>query len=92
MNVRLYLVRIKKDKTLIKLLASDENQFCMSTMTTSALLGDSIIYTQENSNAFSDIIESNNKIYSVKTEKLKKYILKNNSYSLLDSTITTGYE
>ena len=92
MNIRLYLIRMKKDKTLIKLLAADENQFCMSTKTTSALLGDSIIFTQETSDAVSDVIGRDGKTYFSKTDKFKKYILTTNTYSLLDSTNTTGYE
>ena len=92
MNIRLYLVRIKKDKIQIKLLAAVENQFCMSTMTTSALLGDSIIFTQQTSDAISDAVGKDRKTYFVKTARIKKYKLKDNSYTILDHTRTTGYE
>jgi hypothetical protein len=92
MNIRLYLVRIKKDKMHIKLLAADENQFCMSTMTTSALLGDSIIFTQQTSDAISDAIGKDNKTYFVKTARIKKYKLKDNSYKIFDHSRTTSYK
>ena len=92
MNIRLYLVRIKKDKTFIKLLAADENGFCISNMTTSALLGDSIIFTQQNLDGVSDAISKDGKTYFVKAYRIKKYKLKDNSYNLLDHSRTTGYE
>jgi len=91
-NFRLYLVRMKKDKTQLKLLAGVKSQSCMTTVTTSALLGDSVILTQETSHASSDTRESNGKDYFVRTYRIKKLILKDNMYTSLDSTMTRGYE
>ncbi|MDP4269879.1 MAG: hypothetical protein Q8909_07110 [Bacteroidota bacterium] len=91
-NLRLYLVRMKKDKTMIKLLAAVESQFCMTTVTTSALLGDSVVFTRQTSHAISDAGLSNDKTYFVGTERIKRFILKDNTYTTLDSTMTRGYE
>jgi len=91
-NLRLYLVRIKKDKTQIKLLAAVESQSCMTTVTSSALLGDSVIFTRQTSHAISDAVLSDDKTYFVRTDRIKKYILKDNTYISLDSTKTRGYE
>lgn len=89
-DIRLLLVQVNNEKVTIKLLAAEDSYNCMSILTMSALLGDSIIYTQEIADAVSDAIDSKG-IYNVKTEKIKKYRFKDNSYFILDSLRTNGF-
>ncbi len=64
----------------------------MSVITMSALLGDTIIYTQEFSDAQSDLVGRNGETRTVKINKIKKYSLTDNSYILVDSTRTEEYK
>jgi hypothetical protein len=89
-SIRLLLVQVHNEKATIKLLAAEQSNNCMLTITMSALLGDSIIYTQEIADAVSDVIDSKG-MYYVKTEIIKKYRIKDNSYFTLDSLRTNGF-
>jgi len=91
-NTRLFLIRIFENKVKIKLLASEDNYNCMSVITMSALLGDTIIYTQEFSDAQSDIVGRNGETWTVKINEIKKYSLTDNSYLMVDSTRTEEYK
>ena len=91
-NQRLFLIRIFEDKVKIKLLASEDNYNCMYVSTMSALLGDTIIYTQKFSDAQSDVVGRNGKTWTVKINEIKKYSLKDNSYLMVDSTRINEYK
>ncbi|MDP4208273.1 MAG: hypothetical protein Q8928_05610 [Bacteroidota bacterium] len=83
-NLSLYLVRFNNEKIVLKLLANEGYSDCQSTLTISALQGNSVIYTYSYNYQGSDVINKDGKSFSVKTTKIKKYDLKDGSYTLFE--------
>jgi len=90
-NIRQYLIWRDKDKFVIKLLAAEDSYNCMSVLTMSALIGDSILYTQEVSEAISDAGTSKGKVWTVDIKITRKFNFKDFSYFMVDSLRTDGY-
>jgi hypothetical protein len=91
-NIRLFLVQTNKGIIKIKLLAAEDSYPCMSVLTMSTLLGDSILYTQEILEAVSDAGSRNGKIWTVNTKEIKKYSFQDFSYTKIDSLRTDGFK
>jgi hypothetical protein len=90
-NIRQYLIWRDKDKFVIKLLAAEDSYNCMSVLTMSALIGDSILYTQEVSEAISDAGTSKGKVWTVDIKITRKFNFSDFSYFMVDSLGTAGY-
>ena len=91
-NIRQYLIWRNKDKFVIKLLAAEDLYNCMSVLTMSALIGDSILYTQEISEAISDAGLSKGKVWTVDVKIIRKFNFRDFSYFMVDSLGTAGYK
>jgi len=90
-NIRLFLVQINKGIIRIKLLAAEDSYPCMSVLTMSALIGDSILYTQEISEAMSDAGVSKGKMWTIDIKKTRKFNFQDFSYVMVDSLGTDEY-
>jgi hypothetical protein len=89
-NIRQYLIWRNKDTFVIKLLAAEDSSPWMSFLTMSALIGDSILYTQEISSAVSDAGVSKGKMWTIDLKKTSKFNFQDFSYVMVDSLRTAG--
>ena len=90
-SIRLFLVQINKGIIRIKLLAAEDSYPCMSVLTMSALIGDSILYTQEISEAVSDAGVSKGKMWTIEIKMTRKFNFQDFSYVMVDSLGTDAY-
>jgi len=89
-NIRQYLILRNNDTFVIKLLAAEDSSPWMSFLTMSALIGDSILYTQEISSAVSDAGVSKGKMWTIDIKKTRKFNFQDFSYVMVDSLRTAG--